>query len=90
MIVKRKRDLLAERERRAREREYALARLATTKDPNLDAAIAALGPTVERAFANATPDDLRQLLDVLRVEVHVIDRDTVRLTGVVGGERDRL
>jgi len=87
MIGKRKRDLLAERERRIREREQALAGLATTDTPDIEAAVAALAPTIERAFAKATPDDLRHLLDVLRVEVHVIDRDTVRLTGVIGGEQ---
>ena len=86
ILDRRKRDLLAERERRTREREQALARLASTDVPDIEAAIAALAPTVERAFAAATPAELRRLLEVLRVEVHVQDRETARLTGVVGGE----
>jgi hypothetical protein len=40
---------------------------------------------VEQAFGTATHDDLRRLLGVLRVEIHVLDQDTVRLTGVIGG-----
>jgi hypothetical protein len=90
MVGKRKRDLLAERERRVREREHALTRLTETDVPDIEAAIAALAPVVERAFARATPDDLRQLLDLLRVEVHVVDRETVRLTGVVGGDEGSI
>ena len=86
IVDRRKRDLLAERERNLREREHALARLGATEAPDLEAAIAALAPTVERAFAVAEPAQLRRLLELLRVEVRVIDRDTVRLTGVVGGE----
>ncbi|MDP9365381.1 MAG: recombinase family protein [Chloroflexota bacterium] len=85
IVDRRKRDLLAERERRVRERAQALASLATTDTPDVEAAIAALAPTVERAFAEATPAELRRLLDVLRVEVRVLDRTTARLTGVVGG-----
>jgi hypothetical protein len=53
--------------------------------PDLEAAIAAMSPTVERAFVAAEPADLRKLLELLRVEVHPIDRQTVCLTGVVGG-----
>lgn len=86
IVDRRKRDLLAERGRRIREREQALAHLATTDVPDVEAAIAVLGPVVERAFAEAMPAELRRLLDVLRVEVRVIDRTTARLTGVVGGE----
>lgn len=86
LIGQRKRDLLAERERQMREREHALAQLAETDVPDIDAAIAALVPMVEHAFAEATPAELRQLLDVLRVEIRVIDRETVRLTGVIGGQ----
>jgi hypothetical protein len=86
IIGRRKRDLLAEREQRVHEREQALARLAVTDLPDIAAAIAALVPTVERAFTVASPPELRQLLDVLRVEVRAVDRQTVRLTGVVGGE----
>jgi hypothetical protein len=85
LIEQRKRDLLAERERRIAERADALARLAATDVPDLEAAIAALAPTVERAFAAATSAELRQLLEVLRVEIHPIDRNEVRLTGVIGG-----
>ena len=36
--------------------------------------VAALVPTVEQAFGTATHDDLRPLLEVLRVEIHVLDR----------------
>ncbi|MDF3042245.1 MAG: recombinase family protein, partial [Thermomicrobiales bacterium] len=85
LVDRRKRDLLAERERRLSEREQALSRLADADVPDLEAAITALAPVVERAFAVAAPAELRHLLDVLRVEVHVVDRETVRLTGVVGG-----
>ena len=85
LIEQRKRDLLAERERRVAEREHALARLATTDVPDLEAAIAALAPTVERAFTAATTAELRELLEVLRVEIRPVDRNTVRLTGVIGG-----
>jgi hypothetical protein len=85
LVEQRKRDLLAEREGRIAERADALARLATTDVPDLEAAIAALAPTVERAFTAATSAELRELLEVLRVEIRPIDRDTVRLTGVIGG-----
>ncbi|MDQ3692615.1 MAG: recombinase family protein [Chloroflexota bacterium] len=85
IVDRRKRDLLAERERRHRERDQALTRLAAAHVPDLEIAVRAMAPTVERAFAVAEPSELRQLLDLLRVEVHVIDRKTVRLTGVVGG-----
>jgi site-specific DNA recombinase len=85
IVDRRKRDLLAERERRTSEREQALARLADANVPDLEAAITELAPVVERAFAAAEPSELRCLLDLLRVEVHVVDRQTVRLTGVVGG-----
>jgi hypothetical protein len=86
MVSRRKGDLLAERERRIREREQTLARLESTDAPDLEAGIAALAPTVERAFAGATTVELRQLLDLLRVEIHVVDQDTVRMTGVIGGQ----
>ena len=85
LIEQRKRDLLAERERRVAERADALARLATTDVPDLEAAIAALAPTVECAFTAAKTAELRDLLEVLRVEIRPIDRDTVRLSGVIGG-----
>jgi site-specific DNA recombinase len=85
IIDRRKRDLLAERTRRLRERDQALARLTAADQPDLDAAIAALAPLVEQAFAEARPEELRRVLDLLRVEVHVVDRETVRLSGVVGG-----
>ena len=83
MVAQRRRDLLAEQQRLAREREH---RLAALSEPVIDveAAIAELAPTVETAFAHAEPSELRQLLDLLRLEVHVIDRETVRLTGVIG------
>lgn len=86
IIDRQKRDLLADRERRVREREQALSRLTVVDGPDLEASVAALVPAVERAFALATPLELRRLLELLRVEVHVIDRQTVRLTGVVGGD----
>jgi site-specific DNA recombinase len=85
MIEKRKRDFLAERERRLCDKEHALSRLATADVPDLEAAIEALAPTVEHAFVQASAAELRQLLDILRVEIHVVDRNTVRLTGVMGG-----
>jgi site-specific DNA recombinase len=85
LIEQRKRNLLAERERRIAKRVDALARLATMDVPDLEAAIAALAPPVERAFTAATSAELRELLEVLRVEIRPIDRDTVRLTGVIGG-----
>jgi site-specific DNA recombinase len=86
IIDRRKRDLLAEREARAREREQAMARLAETGAPDIEAAVAALAPTVEQAFAHATPAELRQLFELLRIEVHPIDRHSAQITGVVGGE----
>jgi site-specific DNA recombinase len=90
MIAGRKRELLGERERRLREREQSLTRLANVDLPDIEAAVAALAPTVERAFSHATPAELRQLLDVLGLEVHVVDRETVRITGVVGGQKGAL
>jgi site-specific DNA recombinase len=85
IIDSRKRDLLAEREQRIREREQALERVAAVDVPDLDAAIEALAPVVERVFAVAESADLRHLLDLLRVEVRVVDRTAVQLTGVLGG-----
>jgi site-specific DNA recombinase len=83
IIANRKRDLIAERQRLAAEREQ---RLTALDEPVIDVemAIAELAPTVETAFAIAEPFELRQLLDLLRVQVHVIDRETVRLSGVLG------
>ena len=83
IVAKRKRDLVAERQKLAVERERRLAAL-DMPVTDIDAAIADLAPTVETAFATAEPAELRQLLELLRVEVHVIDRDHVRLTGVIG------
>jgi site-specific DNA recombinase len=83
IVAARKRDLVAERARLAGEREQRLAALEAPV-VDVEAAIADLAPTVEAAFAAATPDDIRQLLDLLRVEVRVIDREHVRLTGVIG------
>jgi site-specific DNA recombinase len=83
MVDQRRRDLVAEQHRLAREREQ---RLTALDEPVIDveAAIADLSPTVESAFAHAEPAELRRLLDLLRVEVHVINRETIRLTGVLG------
>ena len=50
----------------------------------VEAAVADLAPTVEAAFAAASADEMRQLLELLRVEVHVVDRQHVRLTELVG------
>jgi site-specific DNA recombinase len=83
LIARRKRDLVAERERLAGDRERRLAALQTPV-VDVEAAIADLVPTVETAFAKASREELRQLLELLRVEVHVQDRITVRLTGVIG------
>jgi hypothetical protein len=63
-----------------------MARLAETGAPDIEAAVAALAPTVEQAFAHSTPAELRRLLELLRIEVHPIDRHSARITGVVGGE----
>jgi site-specific DNA recombinase len=83
LIDRRKRDLMAEREARSREREVALARLSDTGLPDIDAAIAELAPTVEQAFEYATPAELRRLLELLRVEVYPVDRTSIRLTGII-------
>jgi site-specific DNA recombinase len=82
-IAERTRSLAAERERLLADRERRLIDL----DPpavDVEAEIAALAPKVETAFANLTPAEVREILDLLRVEAHVIDRATVRLTGVMG------
>jgi hypothetical protein len=50
---------------------------------DVEAAIETLVPTVEAAFAKASPNELRRLFDLLRVEIEVIDRDQVRLTGIL-------
>src|SRR5207249_3331301 len=70
--------LLAERERKLADLGARFA------DADVEAAVAALAPTVESAFAAAKQEDLRELLDLLRIEVRVIDRETVRLVGVIG------
>jgi site-specific DNA recombinase len=87
IVAKRKRDLVSERHRLAAERER---RLAALDEPIIDveAVIAELEPAVEMAFALAEPAELRQLLELLRVEVQVIDREHVRLSGVIGGHCD--
>jgi site-specific DNA recombinase len=83
IVANRKRDLVAERQRLAAERERRLAAL-DVPVVDVESAIAELVPTVETAFANAEPAELRQLLELLGVEVHVIDRQTVRLSGAIG------
>src|SRR5262249_5326693 len=76
LIADRKRDLVAERQRLAADREQRLAALAPGV-VDVEAAVAELAPAVEAALAKADPAELRKLLDILRFEVHVIDRDTV-------------
>ncbi len=83
LVTSRKRDLTAERERLAAEREMRLSALDVPM-VDVEAAIAGITPTVEAAFLAASTAELRQLLDLLRVEVHVIDREHVRLSGVLG------
>ena len=83
LISRRKRDLVAERERLAGDKERRLAALQTPV-VDVEAAVAELVPTVETAFAAASRAELRQLLDLLRVEVRVQDRNTVMLSGVIG------
>jgi hypothetical protein len=90
IIDRRKRDLLAEREACARERDQIIAQVAESDAPDIEAAVAALVPTVEQAFAHATPTELRRLLELLRVEVHPIDGHSVRITGIVGGNDGSL
>ena len=85
IIDRRKRDLLAERKRRAPGAGAGLGAARRDRRPDIEAAVAALVPTVEQAFATATPAELRRLLDLLRVEVHPVDRHSARLTGVIGG-----
>lgn len=83
VVAARKRELLAERGRLAAERERRLAEL----DPpavDVEATIAAMAPIVEQAFSLGTTTELRQLLDLLRIEVYVVDRTNIRLTGVLG------
>jgi site-specific DNA recombinase len=82
-IEARTRSLTAERARLLAERERQLAALAAPV-VDVDTAIAELEPLVQAAFTAATTAELRQLLELLRVEVHVIDRETVRVTGIIG------
>lgn len=86
LVATRKRALVAERQRLAADRERRLSALA---DPvvDIEAEIAALAPTVAAAVANAAeaPADVRELFDLLRLAVHVVDRDHVRLEGVIAG-----
>ncbi|MFL5760308.1 MAG: recombinase family protein [Thermomicrobiales bacterium] len=82
-IATKSRALTAERARLLAKRERELAALAAPV-LDIDGAIAELAPMVEAAFTTATPADLRHLLELLRIEVHIIDRETVRLTGLVG------
>lgn len=86
VLAERKRALLDERQRRLRDRDEALTRRRDADTPDAETVIAALAPVVEAAFAAGTPGELRRLLDVLRLEVRPIDRGTVRVTGIVGGE----
>jgi hypothetical protein len=85
-ITAHSRELTTERAHALAERERRLAdRGRPEQAVDVEAAIAALEPTVEAAFTSMQPDELRRLFDLLRLDVTVLDKDRVRLTGIVEG-----